>query len=188
VKANATGGVGMWEIDAEAQKEIDQSTDRAAAICGGSYLEGLLLDALKRHLVKDEAAFKKMFENSGPLATFEARIRIAYLTSLMTVELSRDLLILKDVRNKFAHRLDIQSFEVPTVRDMLGNLAYLTTGIMMLETIQRRPATARERYLTAIGDAAMLLRTRRLRQLPEPLGQPYEPASASKAPGRRNLP
>jgi len=175
----------MFEIDPEEKAEIDLSTDRAAAICGASYIEEILLTALRRHFVHAPTEFDRMFRSSGPLAAFDARIRIAHLSSLITSVFRDDLLIIKDVRNRFAHRLDIKSFDADEIRDRLMNLKLLVVGIMAIEYTEKRKATPRERFLSAIGEASGYLRTRRDPVRAEPFGTPLPELPPSPNKSRR---
>jgi len=63
-----------WPEDLNIQFEA--STDRAAAIVGGAYVEECLLRALKWHLHKDGKRFERLFRHSGPLSSFEMKIHI----------------------------------------------------------------------------------------------------------------
>lgn len=163
----------MWEIGDEAKLEIDGSPDRIAAICGGAYLETALTEGLRSHLVGDQKAWDRMFSFTGPLATFEAKIRIAYMTSMITDDFQHDMLILKDIRNKFAHDLTTSSFDIDQFRDRLRNLKSVNVGILAIEFVESRAATPRERFLSAVGEASHLLVSwRRPPHEFEPLGTP----------------
>lgn len=151
----------MWAISPELEAEFDASTDRAAAIIGGGYVEERLLRALKGHLRRNEKTFSWLFHHSGPLASFEAKIKLGILVGLLTEEFAHDLSIIKDVRNRFAHQLDLRSFETDSIRDKLGNLTLLTININAYRAVEKREATVRQRYQFATGEAGGMLRERR---------------------------
>lgn len=161
----------MFEIDGPARTEIDNSSDRVAAIVGGAYVQEALVIGLRHYLIADKNVFARLFEKSGPLSTFEAQINLAYLCSFISKELRDDLIIIKKVRNDFAHRLDTASFEDQQNRDLIGNLTYLTVGSRFIEIAENRAATARERFVSACGEVAPQLTERRLSRLPEPIGR-----------------
>src|ERR1700730_8813835 len=64
------------------------------------WLEKLLL-AHGRPLSNTVAA--KIFEGSGALNTFSAKIDVAYLIELIDEEVYGELRAIKDIRNRFAH-------------------------------------------------------------------------------------
>lgn len=66
----------MWAIPEDLNIQFEASTDRAAAIVGGAYVEECLLRALKWHLHKDGKRFERLFRHSGPLSSFEMKIHI----------------------------------------------------------------------------------------------------------------
>ncbi len=80
---------------------------RTVTIMGASYLEYGLEQLLRTHfrdLNKDDS--KNIFDGGNAvLATFSAKIRIAYAMSLIEGAVYRDLLLIKDIRNVFAHSL-----------------------------------------------------------------------------------
>jgi hypothetical protein len=63
----------------------------------------------------------KMFRSSGALGTFSSKIGLAYLMGMITEEAFRDLENMKDIRNKFAHHLDVGSFTVQAIANRCLN-------------------------------------------------------------------
>jgi hypothetical protein len=80
-----------WISKDEAEKEalmaafedIENSSDRAAAIVAAAFLEDHLAIALKRHFHQDEKILNETFRSSGPLGSFSAKINMAFLVGLM---------------------------------------------------------------------------------------------------------
>lgn len=147
----------MWEFDPNAKAEIDLATDRAAAICGGAYVERALEQALRYHLHYDPDQHDKVFRVSGFLGTFDAKIRTAYLSMMIGLEFFNDLLIIKDIRNRFAHQLDVKSFNDDFPREKVRNLSFLSIGAQFTKVLQGREATHRERFLWSCTEAKVLL-------------------------------
>ena len=58
----------------------------------------------------------------GPLATFNAKIELAYLVKIVTKECRRQLHLIRRIRNKFAHTLEPITFEDAQIKDMCGHL------------------------------------------------------------------
>lgn len=158
----------MWAIPEELNEQFEASTDRAAAIVGGGYVEECLLRALKWHLHKDGKRFERLFHHSGPLSSFEMRIHIAVLVGLINDEFARDLLIIKGVRNEFAHDLALRSFDTATVRDRLNNLSLLTINRKVFALAEKRAPTPREIFQGAAGEAGGMLSDRRPTMMPSP--------------------
>ena len=87
--------------------EIFSDIPRVCAIAGCSYLDCLLNDLLKLRLVEDKHLFDKKIER----LTFEKRIDLCFLTGIIRKEMHTDLIIIKEIRNKFAHEIKINNFD-----------------------------------------------------------------------------
>src|SRR5664279_2171622 len=74
--------------------------DREAAIKGAALVERSLEDAIKAKIVKlRKAEQKALFEGSGPLANFSAKIWIGYALGLYGPKAKHDMETIKDIRN-----------------------------------------------------------------------------------------
>jgi hypothetical protein len=121
--------------------EILLQSDRGAAMIGGAYLEANLEAALKSALSdkgiknkKGEIAtqlFSLLFDDysHGPLGTFSRKIRMAYALDLIGEHTYEDLVIIKDIRNEFAHNFEVKnrpsegiSFETQSIKDRCNQL------------------------------------------------------------------
>jgi hypothetical protein len=97
-------------------QEIEETDARAAAIMMGAFLEnwlGLALLQRMRPLGKDKR--DHLFGESGPLGTFSQKIEMAYALNLVGPDHRSDLLNIKQVRNHFAHEVEITDFFNPSV-------------------------------------------------------------------------
>ena len=85
-----------------------------------------LLDLLRGHSVTGKSA-DDLFKARGPLATFSARIDAAHAFGLITDSERRDLDLIRQIRNAFAHvslgSLADISFNLPAVRTRCLQLA-----------------------------------------------------------------
>jgi DNA-binding MltR family transcriptional regulator len=153
-------------------KEIREQSDRAAAILAVSFLEDRLAALLQAWLVDEPNVVSKMFGGSGPLATFSAKIDMGLLLGILEKSRHRELHLIRDIRNKFAHGLDALTFETPRIRDQCENFSpptfseppYMDAAELekikqtdfdqwMVEWISAAssgPDTPRERYLIAV--------------------------------------
>jgi hypothetical protein len=104
--------------DLETLNEIERQEDRGAAVIGGAFLEDYLVDALKQRLLKDQAVINDFFGGMGPLATFNAKIEMAYLLGLIGKQSRQKMHSIRRIRNEFAHNLRPLSFEAPRIKNM----------------------------------------------------------------------
>lgn len=132
------------------------NTDHAAAITGAAYVEHaleILLKASFRKMTKDEE--RRMFDVSanGILATFSAKIRAAYAIRLIPDDIYRDLLLISNIRNAFAHTLHKIDF---------GN-SHISQDVDRLHSVRpislaHRPEAFRYKYVTAVLSIYISLR------------------------------
>jgi DNA-binding MltR family transcriptional regulator len=153
-------------------KEIREQSDRAAAILAVSFLEDRLAALLQAWLVDEPNIISKMFGGSGPLATFSAKIDMALLLGVLEKSRHRELHLIRDIRNKFAHGLEALTFETPRIRDQCENFSppvfsdppYIDAAelekikqtnfdqwmVGWISAASSGPDTPRERYLIAV--------------------------------------
>ena len=103
-------------------ERIENGEPRAAAVLAGAYLEDRLTDTLRSRMVQDRKLLGKFFKGYGPLATFSAKIDLAYLLGIAPEPLFSRLHTIREIRNRFAHRLDCNSFKVPAIYDLCRKL------------------------------------------------------------------
>lgn len=119
--------------------------DRTAAIAGAALVEFALEKAILlclRPLRKTER--EGLFEGTAPLATFSAKIRIAYALGIYGTQERHDLTTINAIRNAFAHSVHELTFRSRRVRAKLYGMHKL-----QLEAGQKRdrPVDARSDYL-----------------------------------------
>lgn len=127
---------GFWMFSAAHEHQVVDSlelqSDRAVAVILGSLVEGRLEMAIRSRLRRDVAVEKqldRMFRPSGPLGAFSNKIDLAFIMGLVTDAAYRDLVKIKDIRNAFAHHLDIRDFASASPRDLANNLKMVDTHI-----------------------------------------------------------
>jgi len=100
-------------------------SDRACAVLAGAFLDSLLERLLRRAIVQN--APSSIFDGQGPLATFSAKIDMAYSLGFLPNPEHRDLNIIRKIRNDFAHAVDHDpSFSTNSVADRTQSLLTLT--------------------------------------------------------------
>jgi hypothetical protein len=102
--------------------ELARASDRAAAILAGSLVEARLTDFLGSHVQDDGKIWKERTYSSAPLGSFAVKFDLAFLFHLITKLAHSDLIVMKDIRNRFAHDLDVQNFQAQSIKDKCGNL------------------------------------------------------------------
>lgn len=105
-------------------REIENQTDRGAAIIGVAWVEEELHAAIQSVLEKDKTAWDRLFSKSGPLSSFSAKIDLARLLRMVSETVRGDLHIIRDIRNEFAHSVlakddSVLSFNSPHIKDKI---------------------------------------------------------------------
>jgi hypothetical protein len=95
-------------------KEItDSSSDRVVAIMGAALVEEALRQALSARLRKGSTQ-DKMLKPGGALGEFFAKINLGYLLLMYDTHTQSALIGIAEIRNLFAHKLNISSFDADT--------------------------------------------------------------------------
>lgn len=111
--------------------ELAEESDRGAALLAGAFLDNHLAALLEAFFIDDEPhkkgapseVEKLLYEPTAPLGTFSSRAKAAYCLGLISHEDLKDIELIKDIRNRFAHRLHGYSFSTPTIEAMCRRLS-----------------------------------------------------------------
>jgi DNA-binding MltR family transcriptional regulator len=98
--------------------EFSVESDRSAAILIASLIDYWLRELLQARFVDDPDVVDSLLDTERPLGSFGSRITTAFCLGLVTTSEKADLSAIKDLRNKFAHRLhglNFQSGEIATI-------------------------------------------------------------------------
>jgi DNA-binding MltR family transcriptional regulator len=90
-------------------------------------LDLALTAALKEHLQKHEKVADAFFAITGPVGDLATKIDLALLAGLVGKTMYRDLVTIKDIRNYFAHKLNVSDFKSEAIRTLAANLKILRT-------------------------------------------------------------
>jgi hypothetical protein len=101
---------------------LSGQSDRAAVLVTTVILDLILTDALKIHLHKMDDVADKLFGISGAIGDLSPKIDLALLVGLIDVETHRDLVTIKDIRNRFAHRISVWDFKSDSIASLSINL------------------------------------------------------------------
>ena len=103
---------------------LTKETDRGCALFASSYLDKGLSDLLYCALAADKKIENDLFEGNAPLASFSARIKMAfYLGKISKVE-RRDLDLIRKIRNEFAHNADAIDFYEGKIKNQCAELSF----------------------------------------------------------------
>jgi DNA-binding MltR family transcriptional regulator len=119
---SASRGLDEKLTEAERAAFYDHASERAMAVVLAAIIENHLTDLLRLLMRREEDIARELFHPSGPLGPFGTKIRLAYMLRIIGPEQYRDLIVVNKIRNKFAHDLNVVSFENPPVRDWLENM------------------------------------------------------------------
>src|SRR5258708_4165837 len=130
-----------YRIDPSAFEQLTNDSDRAVSLVAAAIVEQRLEEVIKFWFEKDAKIQEKLFQPSGALGSFSVKIDLAYLMGIITSAGLDDLARMKNIRNDFAHKLDIAVFKLPTVADRCSNLT-LVEGELLLQAVwhERIPA------------------------------------------------
>jgi hypothetical protein len=93
-----------------AWQELREASDRASIIVGCALLDEMLRRAICLRLAPEPGTIKAVFED-GMLETFEAKVQLAFLLGIFQKATRDNLRTLGSLRNKFAHKPEIDSFD-----------------------------------------------------------------------------
>jgi hypothetical protein len=83
-------------------EQLEQESDRGAALVGLAFLD-VMLKRLFEAKMLDAAIAKKLLNYPGPLSTAAVRTDVAYGLGWIGAKTYRDLVTLRNIRNRFAH-------------------------------------------------------------------------------------
>jgi len=117
-------------IHASVSEFADNPSDRACAIVGAAMVEEALHRALELRLRPDGKRVdgsqindaRDFFSVGGPMGEFTPKIKMAYLLGMMDEAAFTSMKAMATVRNRFAHLLEVKSFDHPKITGHLDNL------------------------------------------------------------------
>lgn len=111
----------------KAWKEINEGSDRSAAIIGAAFVGDSLQCALESRMIGlNSQVFNEIFNNvNGPLCSFSSKILLGFALGLYGPVLKMDLNVIRNIRNAFAHTMKPITFDIPEVENELKNLKFL---------------------------------------------------------------
>lgn len=103
--------------------DLEQESDRAVAIIGGTRAEDALEFALTRKMRRLSSSDSDgLFVGDSPLATFSAKIKIGYAFKLFNSDTRNELDKIRELRNAFAHSRRRLTFKTKQVIAVCNSL------------------------------------------------------------------
>jgi DNA-binding MltR family transcriptional regulator len=93
---------------------LTHQTDSVCAIVGIAYVDHCLGSLLGLHFIEGETA-NAMLDSSGPIGSFLNKAKCAYCLGIISKGCFNNLALLAEIRNRFAHKLDVLSFDHESV-------------------------------------------------------------------------
>ena len=142
------------------QNEIaTQPNDRARVLVAGALLEDWLgmmtavkIEAVRRRSLSD-AEISEIFDNFGPMHSFEMKIRMSSALGVIDKPLRKDLETIKTIRNYFAHEPNPISFKD---KDVQNSCEKLTLWKSVREP-EADPSTASGKFTISVTAAMAML-------------------------------
>lgn len=132
------------------REEFEKESERACVILATAMLDQALEAILKARLVPISSPKDELLEDVyAPISSFSARINLAHRIGLISVKFSRDLHIIRDIRNDFAHDIRGCTFDNDSVRNRVLALVR-SSGI-----VERCPRSRRSFIEGARGNFQM---------------------------------
>jgi hypothetical protein len=201
---------GLSEHESKIIGNLWEESDRAAAIIAATVLEERLERKIRSrlrlsHTVGDltERLLKDVFRPSGPLGSFSIKIDFGYLTEIYNGIVRSELATIKDIRNKFAHRMDVQNFKSQGISGLCDKLKLIEQFVVHVDDYDaerlvpgrwgtRLPevylANPKYRYIATCGIYARLLTWHVGPQMPAILGDGPLPLPAKSGQPRSRRP
>ena len=107
--------------------QLDQHPDRVAGILVAAIIDDRLTEAIKSHWYDMKVGgggkvLTRLFGYDGPLANFGARINIGFGIGLYGEQMCKDMHAIREIRNKFAHKLTHKDFQDAKIIDLAMSL------------------------------------------------------------------
>jgi DNA-binding MltR family transcriptional regulator len=163
--------VGGSDTIADAIRQLERNSDRAVGIIAAAMLEEHITNAIKRRWRDAPVAAQRLLQIDGPLGNFRPKIDLVFLMGLISPEGHQDMRLITKVRNRFAHYLDVDTFETPIIKGWCFDLKHFQNFVLTDAEMAGAPkgkkifgvggmdqllTTAKGRYLTAIQFYCMI--------------------------------
>jgi DNA-binding MltR family transcriptional regulator len=103
-------------------QDVQRETDRGIALVSAAFLDDAVQALIRAALTADSRTAEGLFGYPGPLHSFAARTDLAYCMGLIGNGSYQDMLLIRNLRNNFAHGHRPATFDDPEVRQKCARL------------------------------------------------------------------
>jgi DNA-binding MltR family transcriptional regulator len=129
------------DVSMDAILELNSETARATAVVGAAITDAILTESLLRQFPRAGRTRDELFKSAGGrLGDYDTKSKLAYTLGIVSKQAFEDIQAIGEIRNKFAHRLDISSFDHKSIVSLCDNLKLVDTVVGRLDdpSSQRR--------------------------------------------------
>lgn len=128
-------------------REFYKETARASVILAAAMLEQGVSNFIQAYLVPVSSGDDNLFNGpNAPLASFSAKIDMAYRVGLISPKMCRDLHLIRKIRNEFAHNVTGCSFENMSVRSRVVELTRSSGLLQRSPSMKKTCKTPRDEF------------------------------------------
>lgn len=129
------------------QKIGPATDDRTLAIICNAYLELYLEHCLRQRLHLNSDLADRLFGTRGILFSQSARIDMATALGMIDGDFRNDLIVLNQIRNRFAHHLHVDSLDDPEIVKLTDTLRYpVLDRAKMMEQMKEKDLTSAQKW------------------------------------------
>ena len=111
-------------------EEVGRRPLRASVITATALMDTMLEKVISAFIIED-ADKKALFDYSGCMSTFSAKIEMSYVLGLISKELRDDLNRYRRIRNKCAHNIVIDADTKNKIKSEIGNFSLLKKAFQL---------------------------------------------------------
>lgn len=114
-------------LDTKKKFDLIEESDRGCVIVGAAILEQYLVDDITSEFRRNGLSsryIQSSFDGNGPLATLSSKILIARGFGLIDDNILHDLMLVRKLRNEFAHSPSSASFDDASVKAKIKSLFF----------------------------------------------------------------
>lgn len=144
--------------------ESSATDDRTIAIVCLAHIEDALAELLRANLAGFRPDLERaLFSPGGPLSTFGNKLKIAEAMQVIYPNFARELSRMATIRNRFAHKLSVTTFDSELVRDYVDELtslrdvALLSSAALVIPPTEAISPSRRRRFSYSAVVAALAL-------------------------------
>jgi DNA-binding MltR family transcriptional regulator len=117
------------KVSMDAVSELNTETPRAAAVVGAAIIDAALTATLLEHFREGQTREQLFNPSGGRLGDYDTKKKLAYLRGIISTQAAKDIGTIGQIRNKFAHRLDITSFDDEIIATLCKSLKLIETAV-----------------------------------------------------------